>query len=270
MGRILEKLKEEEPIDISKSSKEAIEFVPITQLKFSKNRIRKSVNREEIRLMANNLKIFGVLQPLEINEKNEVILGTRRLEAAKLAGLEKIPVIKQDTHDLYEIEKQLVSDLHSKNISLLERAYAFQKLMELKGLTKYALAKYLSLSNNLVCRTLAVLDASPSTLSLMKKGKISQRIVAAVLYRLKEKSKEKYVIDKILKEKMSVAQAENLIAEINDSSLLKKHFLRQVKSFKTSLKKFGEKTKEFGINKKEEKEIEKELEEIDKIIKSRL
>lgn len=92
-------------------------------------------------------------------------------------------------------------------------------------------------------------------------------MVATILYRLKDKSKEKYVVNKIIKEQMSVAQSENLIAEINDSEVLKKHFLKQVKSFSTSLKKFQEKSKEFGINKKEEKEIIDELNDVVKLIR---
>jgi len=265
MGKILERLEEIEDIEnISRKydNSENIEFIPINKLKLSKKRIRKSINREEINLMAKNLMQFGILQPLEINEKNEVVLGTRRFEAAKLACLEKIPVIKRSTNEIHEIEKQLVSDLHTKSISLLERADAFQQLLELKNISKYALAKYLSLSNNLICRTLSILEAGPETKELMKKGKISQRLVAAVLYRLKDKSKEKYIINKIIKEKLSVAQAENLVAEINDSNILKKHFLKQVKSFRTSLKKFKEKKKIINIDKSEEKEIEKEIKDI--------
>jgi inorganic pyrophosphatase len=101
-------------------------------------------------------------------------------------------------------------------------------------------------------------------MKLIKQGEISQRLVAAVLYRLKDKSKEKYIIDKIIKEKLNVSQAENLVAEINDSNILKKHFLKQVKSFRTSLKKFKEKANIAGI--KEEKEIEKELKKIKEIL----
>jgi ParB family chromosome partitioning protein len=248
-------------------SNEKIELVPVEKLKFSKNRVRICINREEIALMAKNLKLFGILQPLEINSRNEVILGTRRFQAAKLASLKEVPAIRRDSHELHEIEKQLVCDLHAKHISLLERAHAFQKLIELKNMTKYGLAKYLSLSNNLVCRTLSILEASAETMQLMKAGKISQRMVASVLYRLKDKSKEKYVIERIMKEKMSVAQAENLVAEINDSSVLKKHFLKQVKSFSTSLKKFKEKSNVISINSREKKEIDAELKKISEIIR---
>ena len=134
------------------------------------------------------------------------------------------------------------------------------------NITKYELARYLGLSDNIICRTLSILKASPETFELMKKKKISQRVVATILYRLKDKSKEKYIINKIIKEKLSVAQAENLVAEINDSEILKKHFLKQIKGFKTSLKKFKEKSTILNINKKIEKDIEKELTNINKII----
>jgi ParB family chromosome partitioning protein len=272
MGKILEKLREEVSIEdvsnrVTIKTAEKIEFVPVKSLKLSKNSVRKVINREEINLMAKNVKAFGVLQPLEINHNNEVVLGSRRFEAAKLASLDVVPVIRRSSGEIYEIEKQLVSDLHSKPMTLLERAYAFQNLLEIKGMSKYALAKYLNLSNNLVCRTLSVLEASPETINLMKQGKITPRLVAAVLYRLKDKSKEKLVINKIIEENLSVAQAENLVAEINDSNILKKHFLKQVKGFRTSLKRFKDKVKISGIDKNTEEEINSELEKIKEIMK---
>lgn len=248
-------------LDLAKVDQdEIVELVAIEKLKLSENRIRKAVNREEIALMAENIKTFGIMQPLEINNKNEIILGTRRFEAAKLACLEKVPVIRRATNSIYEIEKQLVSDLHSKSISLLERAFAFQRLIEIKDMTKNRLAKYLGFSTNLICRTLSILDANKETFNLMRKGKISQRMVATILYRLKDKSKESYVVNKIIEEGLSVAQAENLIAEINDSEVLKKHFLKQVKGFSTSLKKFKEKVEKSSGGGTEE--IKDELEKI--------
>lgn len=169
MGRILNRLKDLEDIKIKKDKSEEIELIPLSRLKLQKNRVRKSINREKIDLMSKNLKLFGILQPLEINHKNEIVLGTRRFEAAKLASLDKIPVIKRSSNDLYEIEKQLISDIHTDHPSLLEKAKAFQLLLEVKDVNKTALARYLGLSSNLICRTLSILEASPETLSLMKK-----------------------------------------------------------------------------------------------------
>jgi len=263
MSAILKRLKANEEISIKDHTPEKIELISIDKLSYSKKRIRQRVNREEILLMSKNLRRFGVLQPLEINERNEVVLGTRRFEAAKLASLEKVPIIRRETSELYQIEKQLASDLHSKNLTVLEKALAFHKLIELKGLTKYALAKYLNVSHNLICRTLAILDADAETILLMKQGKISQRMVAMVLYRLKDKKLENFVVSEIIEKKMSIAQAENFVAEINDPEIFKKHFLQRVKAFKTMLNHFKEKLKLFNFTIEQKKEINKELEDID-------
>ena len=66
---------------------------------------------------------------------------------------------------------------------------------------------------------------------------------------------------------MSVAQAENLIAEINNPEVLKKHFMKQVKSFSTSLKKYKEKAEIIGVSNKEKRDIDKELKNISSLIK---
>ncbi len=241
---------------------EKVELISIEKIKYSQNRIRRRINREDINMMAKNLKTFGILQPLEINDKNEVVLGTRRLEAAKLADLKFIPVIRRNSNELYEVEKQIVSDVHSKHLTLLERAEAFKKLIILKDLNKSSLARYLGLSKNLICRTLSILNADKETLELIKKGKISERMVATVLYRLKDKTKEKIIIEKIINEKLNISQAERLISEINDSKILKKHFLTQLKGFKTSLRKFKEKSDLNELDNITKKEIKNELEEL--------
>jgi ParB family chromosome partitioning protein len=263
MSAILERLKFIEPVTIKYGSTEKIEFISIDKLRYSKKRIRQKISRGEITDMAKNLKTFGVLQPLEINERNEVVLGTRRFEAAKLASFEKLPVIRRNTSEIHEIEKQLASDLHSKSLTVIEKAIAFQKLIELKGISKYALAKYLNISHNLVCRTLAILDADARTILLIKQGKISQRMVSMVVYRLKNKNLEQFVVNEIIEKKMSIAQAENFMGEVNDPEVFKKHFLQRVKAFKTMITHFKEKMKVLNFNDAQKEDIIRELNKID-------
>lgn len=243
--------------------KEQISLIPLNKLRLNPNRVRKQINREDIWDMAKNIKMFGLLQPLEINKRNEVILGNRRFEAAKLASLEKISCIQRESSESYEIEKQLVSDLHTKHLTVLERAAAFKKLIEFKRMTKYSLANYLGLSHNLVCRTLSILEANNNTLKLMKQGKISQKKVAMIMYRLKDKSMEDFVVDEIIEKKMNIIQAGNFIAEINNPDIFKKHFMQRIKGFKTSLVHFKEKLKYLNLNENQKEEIIEELRNID-------
>ncbi len=265
MGRIQERLELalSEFAAQEKKEKESILFLPLSEIKLNPNRIRRKINREEIADMANNLKKFGILQPLEINGKKEVVLGNRRFEAAKLASLEKVPCVIRNSSDILEMEKQLVSDLHTKHLSVLERAIAFSTLMELKSMTKYALAKYLNLSHNLVCRTLALLKANENTMRLIRLGRISQRKVAMVLYRLKDKKMEDFVIQEIIGRKMNIVQAGNFIAEINDPEIFKKHFLTRIKAFKTTVMHFREKLEKLNLTEEQRKEILEELRSID-------
>ncbi len=246
-----------------KKEREEVLFLPVDELKLNPNRVRRQINREEIAEMAANLKMFGILQPLEVNEDKEVVLGTRRFEAAKLASFDTVPCIIRESSDLHEMEKQLVSDLHTKHFTVLERALAFRTLLELKDMTKYALANYLGLSHNLVCRTLAILEANENTLQLMKEGKINQRKVAMVLYRLKDKRLEDFVVNEIIERGMNIIQAGNFIAEINDPEIFKKHFLQRVKAFKTTLQNFKEKLKLLNLTDKQRDEIVEELRGID-------
>ncbi len=229
--------------------------------------IRSNIIWEDIRQLASNIKMFGILQPLLITSNNEIILGVRRYYAARLAGLKEIPVIVTDLDNTI-IEKQLISDLNTKHLTVLERALAFQDLLDKKQMTKYELARYLSLSDTLICRTLAILKANPRTMQLLKDDKISQKVVATVLYRLKDKSLENYVIDKIIKERLNIIQAGNLVAELNDPQIMKKHFIMKLKSFRTSMQKFQEKTKRVRLSKQEKQEIKTEIKLINEVLKS--
>jgi len=262
LSRISERLELERSLQLEPERKEQVLHVPTNKIKLSSNRVRLAINREDVKSMSENLKLFGIMQPIEVNEKNEVILGNRRFEAAKLACLDTIPIIQHSSSEIHEVEKQLASDLHSKQLSVVERALAFRKVMVVKGITKYALAKYLGLSHNLVCRTLAVLKANKNTIKLMKQGRVSQRKVAMILYRLKDSSLEDFVVNEIIEKGMNIVQAGNFIAEINDPEIFKRHFLQRVRAFKTSLLNFKEKLKLLNLSEEQRREIIWELRSI--------
>src|SRR3989338_7863534 len=100
------------------TEKNRIELMETENLKLREDRVRKEFPWSSLQPLMKSLKLFGFLQPLQINENNEVILGSRRLEAAKLAFIDKVPVMKTETSDYEAIQKELFSDLSSKNLSL--------------------------------------------------------------------------------------------------------------------------------------------------------
>lgn len=221
--------------------------------------IRSSIDWKDVKMLASSIRMFGILQPLLVTNDYHIVLGIRRYYAARLAGLKEVPVIITDL-DNTVVEKQLISDLNTKHLTVIERALAFQDLLDKKYMTKYELARYLGFSDALICRTLAILKANPRTMQLLKDEKISQKVVATVLYRLKNKNLENYVIDKIMKEKLDIIQAGNLVAELNNPQIMKKHFIIKLKGFRTSVCKFLERNQKISLNEVEKQEIKKEIE----------
>lgn len=246
--------------------KQKVEFVNTNNLKLRQNRLRKEFSWKDLQPLMKSLKLFGFFQPLQINENNEVILGSRRLEAAKMAFIDKVPVMKTEANDYEAIQRELFSDLSSKNLSLREKAEAFRQILNMTGMTKYALANYLSLSHTSVCKTLSILKANKETIKLMEEGEISEKKVAMVLYRLKDKSKENYVVNEIIKRKMDIIQAGNFVAEVNNPEIFKKHFLTRLKAFETSIKNFRKRAKEINLGEKDRIEVKRTLESIKKVI----
>jgi len=88
-----------------------------------------------------------------------------------------------------------------------------------------------------------------------------------VLYRLKDKSLEDYVVQEVINKKMNILQAGNFVAELNDPETFKKHFIKQLKSFKTSVKNYQKKLSKIILTDEQKKEIKKEFEQIKELIK---
>jgi ParB/RepB/Spo0J family partition protein len=106
-----------------------IEYISPNLLKPDPNQPRQTwtdEDEEEIRNLAESYKSQGVIEPIEVDENNVIILGERRWRAAKSIGLEKIPVLRKKGLSASErFERQLIDDAHRKDLSPLDRAWAY-------------------------------------------------------------------------------------------------------------------------------------------------
>ena len=109
--------------------------VPITALAESPTNPRKRFDAKSLEELAASFKTQGILAPLLVREleesKYEVVAGARRLRAAKLAELEKLPVRVVKLTDAEAIEAQCVENLQREDIHPLEEALGFKSLLEL-------------------------------------------------------------------------------------------------------------------------------------------
>jgi ParB family chromosome partitioning protein len=96
-----------------------------------KKRIRKNLG--ELTPLMNSLKVHGLLNPIILSEKKELIAGERRLESAKRLGWKTIPaIILEDTTDLQKLELEIEENLHRRNLTRDELADGYDRIDRLR------------------------------------------------------------------------------------------------------------------------------------------
>ncbi|MDM0036731.1 ParB/RepB/Spo0J family partition protein [Variovorax sp. J22P271] len=131
--------------------------------------------------MAETIKSHGVIQPVLLRVRPggryELVAGERRLRAAKLAGLTKIPCVIRTLTDEQAIEAQFIENIHRKNLTQLEEAGNLKKMLAGVNGDRAALAKKVQKSAAWIAQMLNLLDLSPQARRLIDEG-ISSDVTA--------------------------------------------------------------------------------------------
>ncbi len=140
---------------------------------------------EALKELSASIKEIGILQPpvvRRISENQyELIMGERRLRAAKLAGLKRIPVIIRETSDNELLREALIENIHRSNLNSLEEAAAYNQMLNDFGLTHDELAKRIGKSRPVITNTLRLLNLPPSVQKKLASGAISAGHARALL-----------------------------------------------------------------------------------------
>ncbi|MDR1026617.1 MAG: ParB/RepB/Spo0J family partition protein, partial [Lactobacillus sp.] len=126
---------------------------------------RTEFDAEALKALSQSIKEKGVLQPLlvrRIESGYELIAGERRWRAAKMAGLKEVPVIEKDFTDSEALEVALVENLLRENLSAIEEAEGFQRLMNEFSYTQEALGNVVSKSRSHIANMLRLLNLPTS------------------------------------------------------------------------------------------------------------
>ncbi|MEY3430968.1 MAG: hypothetical protein RJB30_900, partial [Actinomycetota bacterium] len=170
---------------------------------------------EALTELAASIREIGVLQPpvvRKINENQyELIMGERRLRAAKLAGLAKIPVIIRETTDNELLREALVENIHRSNLNALEEAAAYNQMLNDFGFTHDELAAKLGRSRPLITNTIRLLNLPPSVQKRVASSALSAGHARALLGLANQDEMER-LATKIVTEGLSVRATEELIA----------------------------------------------------------
>jgi ParB family chromosome partitioning protein len=190
-----------------------INKLPISNLLSNKFQPRKKFDEENLQDLTNSIKERGIIQPIIVrksadqNSKYEIIAGERRWLAAQRAGLHEVPVVITDIDDLKSLEFAIIENVQRNDLSALEEARGYQRLIEEFSYDQEKVAKFIGKSRSHITNFLRLLNLPEEVLKLLEAKKLSVGH-AKILVGL---DNAEFVAKKIIEKNLSVRQAENLV-----------------------------------------------------------
>lgn len=193
--------------------KNQVVSVPLDKIEPNRYQPRKVFNPEEIQELAQTIDEHGLLQPIVLREyepsKYEIIAGERRFRAMKLLKWETAPAIVEKMSDKESASLALVENLQRSDLSPVEEAQAYQRLMKLNGLTQKDLAKGMGKSQSTIANKMRLLKLIPPVQNAILDHRISERHGRALLG-LDEKQQRDLLMD-IVNDHWTVRQTEDYV-----------------------------------------------------------
>lgn len=202
----------------SVSESEKINQISISQLQTNPYQPRKIFDEAALQELSESIKEHGILQPIvvrKVGNQFELVVGERRFRAAKLAKMKEVPAIVKDLNDQQMMELAILENLQREDLTPIEEAEAYQKLMETLSLTQEQLAFRLGKSRPHIANHVRLL-ALPEPVRQMISDKKLTMGHGRTLLGLRAKKLILETAEKVVKENMNVRQLENLVQRLNE------------------------------------------------------
>jgi len=192
-------------------------------------------DEESLRELASSIKELGVIQPItvrKIGDSFQLVSGERRFRASKLIGNNSIPAYIRTANDQEMLEMALVENIQRKNLDPIEVALSYQRLIDEIQLTQEELSVRVGKKRSTVTNYLRLLKLDPILQTGMRDGFISMGHGRALI-NVKSSEDQLAIYEKILREKLSVRQTEELVKSLKVEATvpneIKKHIPKYIK-----------------------------------------
>ena len=196
--------------------KERVLTLRVEDIRPNPHQPRQTFDDEGLRELASSIRRHGILQPLTVRSagggKWELVAGERRLRAAKLAGLEKVPCIRREADDRESALLALVENLQRRDLHYLEEAAAIAAYIRQTGITQEEAAAQLGRSPSALANKLRLLRLSPACRELLVRNALTERH-ARCLLRLEDEEERLAALRHIADKHLNVAQTEQYIEQ---------------------------------------------------------
>ena len=151
--------------------------LPISQVESYSGQPRKHFDEESLQELADSITEHGIIQPLTVRKLSsgyyQIIAGERRWRAARLAGLQEVPVIVMEADDRKAAELAMIENLQREDLNPMEEAAGFQSLIETYHMTQEEAAQRVGKSRSAVTNALRLLGLSPSVRKLVEENNLT-------------------------------------------------------------------------------------------------
>ena len=222
LGKGLSQLLGEETENPTKTPEAAnalkVETLPLSQLKPGVYQPRSIFNSEKLDSLSASIKENGVLQPILVRRSEdgfEIIAGERRWRAAKAAGLTEIPVVETEFTDEQALESGLIENIQRDDLTPIEEATAYKKLMDEFGYSQEQISQKIGKSRSHVANMVRLLSLPQKVQDYVTSGQLSAGH-ARVLVGYEEAEE---IADKIIQKGMNVRQLERYMVQVKSGTL---------------------------------------------------
>lgn len=174
---------------------------------------RLSFDEDALNELAKSIRQHGIIQPLvlrKVGNKYEIIAGERRYKASYIAGLTKVPAIVIDLNDNESAEVAIVENIQRKNLSPIEEAKSYKKLLDRGYLTQDELASRMGKTQGAISNKLRLLNLSTEVQDALLNNQISERHARSLL-KIENEDEQIEILNRIITGRLNVRDTDNLI-----------------------------------------------------------
>ena len=221
LGRGLSSLMGDVEIPIKENNNKLSDTrIPISKLRANPLQPRRLFNKESINELAASIKSKGLVQPILVrpSEKNpgdyEIIAGERRWRAAQIAQMHEMPVVVKNLNDVESLEIAIIENVQRSDLTIIEEATGYKKLIESYGHTQEQLSEIVGKSRSHVANIMRLLTLPQSIQDMITEGKISAGHARAIM----NSAFPEKLAEKIVNENLSVRDAEKIAKSVKNPS----------------------------------------------------
>ena len=207
-------------VDTKKSSQQETSngerMMKISMIEPNREQPRKKFDEDALQELSESIKQYGILQPLLVSDKKdyyEIVAGERRWRAAKMAGLNEVPVVVKEFSTQEIVEISLIENIQREDLNPVEEAMAYKRLIDEFHLKQDEIAERVSKSRTAVTNSMRLLKLDSRVQQMMVDEMISAGHARAILA-ISDPEQQYNAAMKVFDEKLSVRETEKLVKSI--------------------------------------------------------